>query len=76
MDTKDSIMSSSVVTEEKTVSTNLTSHPLYDKWVLWAHLPHDTDWSIRSYKRISVVNSIEQMLSLYPFIYNTYTSIF
>lgn len=65
MDTKDSIMSSSVVTEEKTVSTNLTSHPLYDKWVLWAHLPHDTDWSIRSYKRISVVNSIEQMLSLY-----------
>ena len=65
MDTKDSIMSSSAVTEEKTVSANLTSHPLYDKWVLWAHLPHDTDWSIRSYKRISVVNSIEQMLSLY-----------
>ena len=44
-------MSSSVTVEKQTVSANLTSHPLYDKWVLWAHLPHDTDWSIRSYKK-------------------------
>ena len=27
-------------------------HPLADTWTLWAHLPHDTDWSIKSYKRI------------------------
>ena len=20
---------------------------LSDKWVLWAHLPHDTDWSLK-----------------------------
>ena len=26
------------------------THILFDKWVLWAHLPHDTDWSIKSYK--------------------------
>ena len=29
-----------------------SEHHLYGKWVLWAHLPHDTDWTIRSYKRI------------------------
>jgi len=21
---------------------------LSDKWTLWAHLPHDTDWSMKS----------------------------
>ena len=21
-------------------------HELSDAWILWAHLPHDTDWSI------------------------------
>ena len=25
---------------------------LSDNWVLWAHLPHDTDWSLESYKNI------------------------
>ena len=28
------------------------SYTLSDKWVLWAHLPHDTDWSIKSYFKI------------------------
>ncbi len=27
-------------------------HALYDKWVLWAHLPHDTDWTLKSYKKL------------------------
>ena len=27
-------------------------HKLNTKWVLWAHLPHDTDWSLKSYKKI------------------------
>ena len=27
-----------------------SAYPLFDKWVLWAHLPHDTDWSLKSYK--------------------------
>ena len=33
---------------------------LYDKWVLWAHLPHDTDWSLRSYNKIIELNSVEK----------------
>jgi len=41
------------------------THPLYDNWVLWAHLPHDTDWSIKSYKKIMDICSVEDMLVLY-----------
>ena len=39
--------------------------PLFDKWVLWAHLPHDTDWSLKSYKSITVIESIEDIITLY-----------
>ena len=39
-------------------------HSLSDKWVLWAHLPHDTNWSINSYINIATVNSIEKMVEL------------
>ena len=38
--------------------------PLNDKWVLYAHLPHDTDWTIDSYKQISTINSVEQIIAL------------
>jgi hypothetical protein len=39
-------------------------HKLYDKWVLWAHLPHDTDWSLNSYKRIMSINTVEDMIAV------------
>ena len=50
-------------TMETTVTSQEMTHPLYDKWVLWAHLPHDTDWSLKSYKKIMTVTSIEEMVS-------------
>ena len=31
------------------VSANSILHELSDSWILWAHLPHDTDWSLKSY---------------------------
>lgn len=40
-------------------------HTLYDKWVLYAHLPHDTNWSIDSYKSILEFNAAEQALTLF-----------
>ena len=64
MDPIDSTMSTTSAIENA-VSGEVNTHPLYDKWVLWAHLPHDTDWGIRSYKKISVISNVEQMLSLY-----------
>ncbi len=40
-------------------------HKLLHKWQLWAHLPHDTDWSLKSYKSISNIESVEEIMSLY-----------
>ena len=39
-------------------------HQLNDKWVLWAHLPHDTDWTLNSYKQIHTFNTVEQAIAL------------
>ena len=39
-------------------------HPLNDKWVLYAHLPHDTTWNIDSYKRVFGFNALEDALAL------------
>jgi hypothetical protein len=39
-------------------------HPLSEKWVLWAHLPHDTDWSIDSYISIMTVTYVEEIQAL------------
>ena len=40
-------------------------HQLNSKWTLWAHLPHDTDWSIKSYKKVLEFNTIEELHSLF-----------
>ena len=45
--------------------SSIEATPLYDKWVLWAHLPHDTDWSLKSYIQLMQVESMEEMISLY-----------
>lgn len=37
-------------------------HALKTNWLLWAHLPHDTDWSIKSYKHIMLAHYVEEML--------------
>jgi hypothetical protein len=37
---------------------------LSDKWTLWAHLPHDTDWSIKSYKQIFTVSNVEETIAI------------
>ena len=31
---------------------NESFHRLSDRWTLWAHLPHKTDWSMKSYIKI------------------------
>ena len=41
-----------------------SGHILSDKWTLWAHLPHDTDWSINSYKKIMTFKTLEELISL------------
>jgi hypothetical protein len=39
-------------------------HNLLDKWTLWAHLPHDTDWSITSYKVIYDMETVEGTIAI------------
>jgi hypothetical protein len=37
---------------------------LSDKWTIWAHLPHDTDWSMKSYKKIFTVSTVEEAIAI------------
>ena len=39
-------------------------HKLSDKWTLWAHLPHDTNWAASSYKKIYEFDTAEQAIAL------------
>ena len=39
-------------------------HKLSETWCLWAHLPHDTDWSLNSYKNIYTLTSIEETIAV------------
>ena len=55
MDSSQSMISSEAV----------KNHELHDKWVLWAHLPHDTDWSLTSYIKLTELSNMEQVISLY-----------
>ena len=45
--------------------TSSSNHKLYDKWVLWAHLPHDTDWTMNSYINLMTISTIEEAVKLY-----------
>ena len=51
-------------TETATIVQNTEEHLLSDKWILWAHLPHDTDWSLKSYIKIVELDSVEKVISL------------
>ena len=51
-------------TIQKAESDNPPPHKLYDNWTLWAHLPHDTDWSFKSYKEILTFNTAEETITL------------
>ena len=39
-------------------------HYLNSEWILWAHLPHNTDWSLKSYIKVSSIDTVEHMIRL------------
>ena len=45
-------------------SSSSTDYKLYDKWTLWSHLPHDTNWTFESYSRIFTFDSIHSIIML------------
>jgi len=44
--------------------TEVSNNKLNDNWTLWAHLPHDIDWSVNSYKPILTFSSVEEAVAL------------
>jgi hypothetical protein len=56
-----------MVTPETIMAAETTKnehHALECKWTMWAHLPHDTDWSISSYKKIYTMGTVEEAIAL------------
>lgn len=39
-------------------------HALKNEWVLWAHLPHNTDWSPKSYVKVCTLASVEETIAI------------
>lgn len=52
------------ITTEITLTKMENYHNLSDKWTLWAHLPHNTDWSIQSYIPISTMSTMEEAVAV------------
>jgi hypothetical protein len=51
--------------ETAILSSNMeTFHNLSDKWTLWAHLPHNTDWTLKSYIPIYTFTTIEETIAI------------
>ena len=59
-----------MVTPQTTLATDTNSmeqsgnHKLSTNWTMWAHLPHDTDWTILSYKNIFTMKTIEESIAI------------
>jgi len=55
-----------MVIPNTTISNTMTQnhHQLNNNWTLWAHLPHDTDWTPKSYKNIFTMTSAEEAISI------------
>ena len=48
----------------ETANSTESFHKLSDKWTLWAHLPHNTDWSLNSYIPIYTFTTIEETIAI------------
>ena len=53
-----------IIMEEPQMEKSHEKHSLSDKWVLWAHLPHDTNWSLKSYIKICKIQHAEEIIAL------------
>jgi hypothetical protein len=56
----DSTMATASASESKVINF----HKLKGKWNLWAHLPQDPDWSVKSYKRIHQFKDVEEAVAI------------
>lgn len=55
----------SSLTRMNTQETSKEQHNLNTSWRFWAHLPHDTDWTVKSYKDIYKMSTVEESIILF-----------
>jgi len=60
----DSQQLNTIMTETTSCNQMEEFHMLTDRWTLWAHLPHNTDWSIKSYIQIYTFASVEETIAV------------
>ena len=46
------------------ISETSIIHKLKSKWNLWAHLPQDPDWTVKSYKKIHQFKTVEETIAI------------
>ena len=46
------------------ISETPVFHKLKYKWNLWAHLPQDPDWTVKSYKKIYQFKTVEEAIAI------------
>ena len=45
-------------------SSDYYQYQLNTNWTFWVHLPHDTNWSIESYKKVYNIDYLEEAIGL------------
>lgn len=51
-------------TSHSLVDSTMQQHILKDEWCFWAHLPHDTEWSLNSYKNIYTGKTVDEIIAI------------
>ena len=64
MDTEIAHFSELPAMKESAKDNETTHNKLARQWTVWGHLPHDTDWSIKSYKEVYELNTVEDTIAL------------
>ena len=45
--------------------TSISAHPLSSNWMLWFHLPQDSDWTINSYRLLWEFKTMEDTIAIF-----------
>ena len=45
-------------------ASNVSTHKLNYRWNLWAHLPQDSDWTVKSYKLVYNFKTLEDTIAM------------
>lgn len=53
-----------IMTTTNILSDISTFHKLKYNWNLWAHLPQDSDWTVKSYKKIYQFKTVEEAIAI------------